>query len=368
MAFGADGATLYEAGWDKLVRVWRRDARTGRFTLDPASTLRIPIGPGDAGVLNALAVSADGAWLAVGGNAVLPEDAGFRQIGLVLPRDSVADPLAQGIIYVFDLRANPPLCRQLRGHRGPVWALAFAATPRGRQPRLLSAGEESDPRDPKRQRLVLRLWDVEGRTELDRAAGGELRGIRPRLAAWSVAPDHTRIRAAAAWTSTSFLVWDAGVVQPKLVNDPHSRGDSRGRSTTLSYLPGRGMILTGHFGIPPEGRLPEGYLDSWDGTAPAAPINTKASRGRPVERSRSRRRSKAYPSPRRSSPPGRGSLKTCLRSSSSRGAPKMSRRRRWSTGSSSSTSPPSASAPCGRKPALWGGPRSSALHRVRTGR
>src|SRR5262245_19916290 len=89
VAFGPGGATLYEAGWDKVVRVWRRDARTGRFTLDPAATLRIPIGPGDAGVLNALAVSADGAWLAVGGNAALPEGAGFRQVGLILPRDSV---------------------------------------------------------------------------------------------------------------------------------------------------------------------------------------------------------------------------------------------------------------------------------------
>src|SRR5437764_8018371 len=79
VAFGADGATLYEAGWDKVVRVWRRDAPTGQFQVDPSSTLRVPIGPGDAGVLNALAVSADGAWLAVAGNAVLPEGAGFRQ-------------------------------------------------------------------------------------------------------------------------------------------------------------------------------------------------------------------------------------------------------------------------------------------------
>src|SRR5262249_45167176 len=132
LAFGPSGSTLYEAGWDKVVRVWRRDAGTGRFSLDPSSTLRLPIGPGDTGVLMALAVSADGAWLAVGGNAVLPEGAGFRQLGLVLPRESASDPLAQGVISVFDLRANPPRCRQLRGHRGPVTALAFADTPQGR--------------------------------------------------------------------------------------------------------------------------------------------------------------------------------------------------------------------------------------------
>src|SRR5438067_13165276 len=79
VAFGPDGATLYEAGWDKVVRVWRRDAPAGRFALDAPATLRIPIGPGDAGVLNALAVSADGRWLAAGGNAVFAEVAGFRQ-------------------------------------------------------------------------------------------------------------------------------------------------------------------------------------------------------------------------------------------------------------------------------------------------
>src|SRR5690242_2930450 len=71
VAFGPGGGTLYEAGWDKVVRVWRRDEGTGRFALDPTATLRVPIGPGDAGVLLALAVSADGAWLATGGNAVL---------------------------------------------------------------------------------------------------------------------------------------------------------------------------------------------------------------------------------------------------------------------------------------------------------
>src|SRR5262249_59455406 len=67
VAFGADGSTLYETGWDKVVRVWKRDRATGAFAL--STSLRIPIGPGDAGVMNALAVSSDGTRLAVGGNA-----------------------------------------------------------------------------------------------------------------------------------------------------------------------------------------------------------------------------------------------------------------------------------------------------------
>jgi hypothetical protein len=282
VAFAPGGATLYEAGWDKVVRVWRRDAQNGQFTLDPSSTLRIPIGPGDQGVLQAVAISADGAWLAVGGNALLPENAGFRQVGLILPRQSVADPEAQGVVYLFDLRANPPRCRQLRGHRGPVTALAFATIPPGRQPVLLSAGAEPDPQEPMRQRLVLRLWDIVAHTELDWAVGGDFAGIRPWLAVWSVAPDHHKIRAAAAWTSSSFLVWDVGVAPVQQINDPHGR---EGRSTVLSFLPDREILLTGHFGLPPQGQLPEGFLDSRVAAVPLVPNQSAVvswAAGRPI--------------------------------------------------------------------------------------
>src|SRR5262249_1506180 len=40
LAFRPDGRALYEAGWDKVVRVWALDDRTGRFTPDPRATLR----------------------------------------------------------------------------------------------------------------------------------------------------------------------------------------------------------------------------------------------------------------------------------------------------------------------------------------
>jgi WD40 repeat protein len=278
VAFGPGGTSLYEAGWDKVIRVWRRDRRTSPFTLDPTSTLRVPIGPGDAGVLNALAVSADGAWLAVGGNAVLPEGAGFRQAGLILPRENVADPLAQGVIHVFDLRANPPQCRQLRGHRGPIWALVFATLPEGRQPVLLSAGSEPRPGASSGRLLKLRVWDIATRKELHQADGGEYQDFRPWLAAWSVAPDHDRIRAAVAWTNSSSLIWDVGLAPPRSLADPH-----KGRSTVLNYLPDKRMLLTGHFVIPPE--PPGGYLDAWDETAHAAPLRSIVvswAAGRPI--------------------------------------------------------------------------------------
>jgi WD40 repeat protein len=260
VAFGRAGTTLYEAGWDKVVRVWKRDKTTGRFQLDAGATLRVPIGPGDAGMLNALAVSSDGNWLATGGNAVLPEGEGFRQEGLILPRSSVADPTSQGIIYVFDLRTNPPLCRPLRGHRGPVQALTFAATPAGQPPLLLSAGAERlEP--PAGLSLVLRFWQIPEGKELGRTTAGQYQALRPWLAAWPVAPGSTRYRAAVAWTSDSFLVWDVGAAS-RLIPDPH-----KGRSLVLSYLPKRATLLTGHFGELPRAKFPEGFVTAWNAAA-----------------------------------------------------------------------------------------------------
>src|SRR5207302_11304254 len=66
LAFGPNGETLYAAGFDKVVRVWNVDRKSGRFVLDPFA-YRVPIGPGVDGVINSLAVSPGGEWIAVGG-------------------------------------------------------------------------------------------------------------------------------------------------------------------------------------------------------------------------------------------------------------------------------------------------------------
>src|SRR5437660_11288530 len=63
LAFSPDGQNLYAAGWDKVVRVWNLD-RQGKFVPDEVA-YRIPVGPGLAGAINALAVSPEGNWLAV---------------------------------------------------------------------------------------------------------------------------------------------------------------------------------------------------------------------------------------------------------------------------------------------------------------
>jgi WD40 repeat protein len=60
LAFSPDGKTLYAGGLDKVVRVYK--LRDGLFVLD--STIRVPVGPGNLGAVNAIALSPDGDWLA----------------------------------------------------------------------------------------------------------------------------------------------------------------------------------------------------------------------------------------------------------------------------------------------------------------
>src|SRR5437660_984558 len=69
LAFSPDGKTLYAAGFDKVMRVWKLDEQNGQFVLDPWA-YRVPIGPGQRGLINVLAVSADGSWLAASGLGV----------------------------------------------------------------------------------------------------------------------------------------------------------------------------------------------------------------------------------------------------------------------------------------------------------
>src|SRR5262249_29409491 len=79
LAFSPDGTTLFVAGYDKVVRTWTRGPG-GDFVA--GAEYRVPIGPGMDGVINALALSSDGRWLAVAGSGVVREAAGFREPGI----------------------------------------------------------------------------------------------------------------------------------------------------------------------------------------------------------------------------------------------------------------------------------------------
>jgi hypothetical protein len=190
----ADGETLYAAGLDKVVRVWTRQG--GRFVLKTA--YRVPVGPGNAGAVNAVALSPDGAWVAMAGRAPMRGEVGFRQSGVIVESAALSAEQNRdvGVIYVART-ANPAGGKVLRGHRGEVRALAFAPAQKGKPPLLVSAATE---RDGSRRFGGLCLWDAAaGGPPLAERTDLPARDVRPGLAVWHTGPGATQVRAAVAW-------------------------------------------------------------------------------------------------------------------------------------------------------------------------
>ena len=76
VCFTPDGQQLVTVSNDKTIRLW--DVSTG----EPLRVVRPAIGDGPAGMLNALALSRDGRWLAAGGYEYPGDDHGIFLIGL----------------------------------------------------------------------------------------------------------------------------------------------------------------------------------------------------------------------------------------------------------------------------------------------
>lgn len=241
LAFSPDGRTLYAAAWDKVVHVWTAN-EDGRFVPGPRA-YRVPVGPGQDGLLNALALSDDGVWLATGGTGVYRGRGGFRVSGQVVSlRGDLDDQVLrdQGLIYVFNTQTGE--VRLLRGVRGSVAGLAFAPTRAGEPVQLVSTGRELKDRATDTWAGTVRLWDLAQAKCLDSQwlPDPELlwhRG-RPSLAAW-YAPGGG-LMAALGWGDGNLYLWDQA-------NDALRR-TADARNDPVAYLPDRDLAVTGLFG------------------------------------------------------------------------------------------------------------------------
>ena len=221
VAFSPDSGTLYVGGADKQVR--RFVLAGGKFApADPARLppLRVPVGLGNAGAVNAVAVSPDGKWVAVAGRAPFREEAWFGDVGTVVnPAALSADQKRDfGVVYLFD-PTNPGGGRVLRGSAGEVRALAFAQPNPAGGPVIVAAAREWAA-DGKRVGAV-RVFDVTTGKEVAARADLPVTAVFPGLAVW---PAGKGVRVAVAWPNPGtaagkLLVWDTTTNQSQTFDD-----------------------------------------------------------------------------------------------------------------------------------------------------
>jgi WD40 repeat protein len=237
LAFSPDGQTLYAAGYDKVVRVWK--LQDGQFTLDKAS-YRVPIGPGLNGAINAIALSPDGGLLAAAGRGVMRGEAGFRQEGMVVPQIGGLTPEMRadlGTIFIFDTRALT--MKRLRGHLGPIESMTFAPARDGKPAILVSAAREWDG---KKYAGVIRAWNAAEGKEIDNLGQQPDTTTRPGLAVWHTGDGLKDLRVAAVWGNQEIRLWDIG--QEGFWKNDKDSPDGK-YNISLAYLPGQGKVVSG---------------------------------------------------------------------------------------------------------------------------
>jgi WD40 repeat protein len=263
-----DGKTLYAAGYDKVIRAWAWDEKTGDWVINRAGAFRVPIGPELQGAINSLVVSPDGAWLAAAGSGVVRGSAGFGQSGMILPGRPPDDKmlLDQGRIYVFNAKRELTV---LRGNKGLILSLAFAPPYKGKPAILASTALEVDPADAKKRVGVIRVWNVETGKELDWGGDQPTRWIFPGLAVWHTGPNPKDVRVAYAWGDGKLRAWDLGngFFDPPdgLDDSAWDSADQLNQNNTLIKVPGKDRIFTGSY----DGK--QGRIREWDATSGRSP-------------------------------------------------------------------------------------------------
>ncbi len=214
LQFSPDGKTLYVAGWSKLIQVYQLNEATGEFEYQPRYNLRVPVDVGRAGILETMALSADGNTLAVAGSSW----SGVQecQTGYLFPRSSADDTLWKntGRIFVFDIQTRQ--CRILQGHQGAVRQLTFV-TGDVDQNELVSLGFEYSGKEI---RQSVRRWSLKDNTpvgqplDLPHVLIPPGIDLSPRLLAWKPVDGASRI-ATGGWNTekgvlqSDLRIWDA---------------------------------------------------------------------------------------------------------------------------------------------------------------
>ncbi len=210
LAFSPDASTLYVGGLDKLVR--RYSLKDGKYaSTDP---LRVPVGQGNAGAVNAVAVSSDGKWVAVAGRAPLRGEVWSASDDGVVTETRFLSPHVKrdfGVVYLFD-PANPQGGRVIRGAESEVRAIAFATPAPADGPILVTAGNEWDASGKKLG--AVRVFNATTGKEIDSRKEFPATTTPPGLAAWATGTEKKGLRVAVAWPKPEakdrgeLVVWD----------------------------------------------------------------------------------------------------------------------------------------------------------------
>ncbi len=193
LAMSRDGSTLYAGGDDKVIHAWR--LRDNRYDFDPAAVIRIPIGGGQVGVINSIAVSDGGRWVAVGGRGRVRSASDALRTGWIWPSTGLSEAARRdlGMIYVFDLLTRE--VHLLSGHQQMVDFLTFVPGSGDDAPVLVSVS--ADYPAAASPAADLRIWDVSKNQLMKRLSLRQFK-IKPqtKLIAWKTGPRQRDVQVA----------------------------------------------------------------------------------------------------------------------------------------------------------------------------